>query len=111
PGSSCAKAGVRAGDVVTGIGDVPVSMAVKAAMPRALTAADPEANDYALRVLLAGTHNQPRVFTIEGKGHLMLPAFKGQASAALLTTTRHGAVVVLRVENSLGDSGLVVEMD
>jgi len=43
----------RAGDIVTALGDVPVDKAVAAAMPRALSKPDAEANDYTLRVLLA----------------------------------------------------------
>ncbi|MBL6939026.1 MAG: hypothetical protein ISS15_18315 [Alphaproteobacteria bacterium] len=111
PGSACAEAGVRAGDTVIAIGDDPVDEAVAAAMPRALNAPDPEANDYALRVLLAGTHNKPRDFTLKGKKHIVLAPFERQPSDTLLTTTHHGAVAVLRVENSLGDSGLVAEVD
>lgn len=111
PGSACAKAGVRAGDVITAIGDTPVDRAVAAAMPRALNAPDPEANDYVLRVLLAGTHNRPRDLTLQGRKRIVLPPFERQSSNTLLTTGRHGTVAVLRIENSLGDSGLVAEMD
>ncbi|MBL6853906.1 MAG: hypothetical protein ISQ86_11020, partial [Alphaproteobacteria bacterium] len=64
-----------------------------------------------LRVLLAGTHNKPRDFTLKGKKHIVLAPFERQPSDTLLTTTHHGAVAVLRVENSLGDSGLVAEVD
>lgn len=110
PNSACAKAGVRAGDIVSAIGAMPADKAVAAAMPRALKAPDPEANDYALRVLLAGTHNKPRDFTLKGT-RIVLPPFERQSSDVLLTTSRHGAVAVLRVENSLGDSGLVAEID
>ena len=111
PDSACARAGVRAGDAVTAIGDMPVDTAVTAAMPRMLNAPDPEAKDYTLRVLLAGTHNKPRDFTIKSKQRIVLPPFERHSSTALLTTARHGAVAVLRVENSLGESGLVAEVD
>src|SRR3569833_4405987 len=111
PGSACAKAGVRAGDVVTALGDTPVDKAVAAVMPRALMEPDPEASDYVLRVLLAGTHKKPRDFTVKGKPRIVLPPFERQPPGALLTTTRRGAAAVLRVENSLGDSGLVAEVD
>jgi carboxyl-terminal processing protease len=111
PDSACAKAGVRAGDVVAAIGDVPTDKAVAIAMPRALNAPDADARNYTLRVLLAGTHNKPRDFTLKGKNRIVLPPFERQSSDALLTATRHGTVAVLRVENSLGESGLVAEMD
>jgi carboxyl-terminal processing protease len=111
PGSPCARAGVRAGDIVAEIGDMPVDRAVATAMPRALRAPDPEANDYILRVLLAGTHNKQRDFTLKDKKRVVLPPFERQSPATLLSTARHGKVIVLRVENSLGESGLVAEMD
>jgi len=111
PNSGCEKAGVRAGDVVMALGDAPVDAVVAAAMPRALRAPDPEATDYTLRVLLAGTHSKPRDFTLENGKRIVLPPFERKGSDRLLTTLRHGAVLMLRVENSLGEAGLVAEMD
>ena len=111
PDSACEKAGVRAGDVIAAIGDMPVDRAVAAALPRALSAADPEANDYTLRVLLAGTHDKPRDFTIEGKARTVLPPYVRQPSGAFLTISRREGVAILRVENSLGEPALVAEMD
>jgi len=111
PDSGCAKAGVRAGDIVTAIGDRPVDNAVAAAMPRALRAPDSEARDYTLRVLLAGTHNRPRDFTIEGKKRIALPSFAPPLYESQLTTRRIGSIAQLCVANSLGDPALVAMMD
>jgi C-terminal processing protease CtpA/Prc len=114
PGSACGKAGARAGDTVTAIGNVPVAQAVAAALPRALSAPDPEANDYTLRVLLAGTHNKPRDFTVKGNAgskRLIMPPFERTSSDTLLSTSRHDDVAILRVENSLGDSALIADVD
>jgi C-terminal processing protease CtpA/Prc len=109
-GSSLAQAGVRAGDEITAIGGVPVRDAVAAQAPRALTQPDPEADDYTLRVLLAGMHSARRVFTIAGKS-IDLPPHVPPPGGPVLTTAMLGDVAHLRVENSLGNGDLVPAFD
>lgn len=116
PGSRLEHAGIRSGDEIVSIGGVPVAQAVAAHAPRALASPDPEANDYTLRVLLAGTHSARRVFTVrnaKGDEHKIdLPPHQRDPDGPLLTLRRldHG-IAVLRIGNSLGNSDLVAAFD
>ncbi len=116
PGSSLDQAGVMAGFEVTDIAGVPVAEAVAARAPRALSAPDPAADDYTLRVLLAGTHSARRVFTVRNaKGNtrkIDLPPHQGEAQGALLSLRRiDPEIACIRIRNSLGNSDLVAEFD
>ncbi len=114
PGSAAAKASVRAGDEAISVGGVATKDAVAAHAPRCLSAPDPEADDYTLRVLLAGTHNARRVFTVRGASGerpIDLPPFSPDESATPLTARRIGEHGYVRIENSLGDSSLVAAFD
>jgi carboxyl-terminal processing protease len=116
PGSSLAAAGLRAGHRILTIGGVPVRNAVAAAAPQALASPDPEADDYTLRVLLAGTHRARRVFSFGGRDGIEhrvdLPPHERPADAPLLTL-RHVDLEIawLRIGNSLGDTALVAAFD
>ena len=114
PGSTIEQAGVLAGDEIVSIGGINTLAAVAAHAPRALSSPDPEADDYTLRVLLAGTHSARRVFTMHGKTERVidLPPHQSSSSSPLLTL-RHidSEIACLRIENSLGDSALVAEFD
>ncbi|MEI9996080.1 MAG: S41 family peptidase [Rhizomicrobium sp.] len=114
PGSGLMRAGARAGDEVVAIGGVPAAQAVAAHAPRALAAHDPEADDYTLRVLLAGTHEARRVFTLRdaaGEKPIALPPHRAEPSGPPLTLRRFDAIACIRIENSLGDSALVPAFD
>ncbi|MBS0470068.1 MAG: hypothetical protein JSR60_03270 [Proteobacteria bacterium] len=116
PGSTLAAAGLRAGHHIRTIAGMPVRDAVAAHGPKALSAADPEADDYTLRVLLAGTHRARRIFTyadIDNVEHRIdLPPHERGPDAPLLTL-RHidPEIAWLRPGNSLGDTGLIAEFD
>ena len=116
PGSSLERAGAKAGDVVTTIAGIPVREAVARSAPRALSAPDPSADDYTLRVLLAGTHRARRVFAIQHASgalqQLDLPPHQPDPHVPPLTLSRIGSdIACIRVENSLGDSALVRAFD
>jgi hypothetical protein len=109
-GASLLQAGVRAGDEITAIGGLPVREAVAAAAPRALTEPDSEADDYTLRVLLAGTHSARRIFTCGGK-NIDLPPHDPPPGGEILDSFMFGNVAYLRVGNSLGNGDLVPTFD
>ncbi len=114
PGSSLARAGVRAGDEVVSIMGAPAANAVALQAPRALASPDPEASDYTLRVLLAGTHSARRIFTVRGGAErkIDLPPHEREPQGPPLTVRRiDNEIVCLRVENSLGDADLVAAFD
>ena len=116
PGSSLEQAGVRSGDDILGIGGIPAAQAVAAQAPRALSAPDSEANDYVLRVLLAGTHSARRVFRVRNTGgeerRIDLPPHQRDPDGPVLTMRRLDRdIACIRIENSLGDSDLVAAFD
>ena len=115
PHSEAAKAGLRAGDRVVSIGDVAAKEAITAHAPRCLSARDPEADDYTLRVLLAGTHDARRLFVVRdatgAERAIDLPSFVPPYSDAPLTLRTIGTIGYIRVENSLGDNALVDAFD
>jgi len=115
PGSPAAAAGVEAGDVVTSIGGVPALRAVESARPRTLNAPDPEADNFALRTLLAGTHDAHRVFVVQharGRQNVDLPPYVPPASSAPVSRRwLKPGIGYIRIENSLGDSNTVAAFD
>lgn len=61
-GFSAEQAGLRIGLEIVSINGVPVENAVALRLPRSLKTVSPEARNWALRAVLAGTHDQPRIF-------------------------------------------------
>ena len=119
PGSSLAREGMpgpRAGDEIVSIGGVPTAKAVAAHAPRCLTSADPEADDYTQRVLLAGTHSAPRMFVVRNaqgrEGILNLAPYVREPDGPLLTVSHvDSEIASIRIENSLGNTDLIAEFD
>ncbi len=113
PRSEAARAGLRAGDEIVSIGGVAARTAIAAQAPRCLSADDPEADDYTLRVLLAGTHDARRSFVARNGAErsIDLPSFVRPEIDMPLTQRTIGAVGYIRIENSLGDSALVAAFD
>ncbi|MEJ0027807.1 MAG: S41 family peptidase [Rhizomicrobium sp.] len=113
PQSESARAGLRAGDEIVSIGGVAVTEAIAANAPRCLAAADPEADDYTLRVVLAGTHDARRRFVVRNgtERNIDLPSFVRPRSDTPLTQRTIGTIGYIRIENSLGDGALVAAFD
>jgi peptidase S41-like protein/PDZ domain-containing protein len=115
PASAAARAGIRAGDEVVRIGKVPVSQAIDAAKPKALTAPDIEALDFTLRALLAGTHDRPREFSIQSAGKIrdvrLDPVVSPNSEQLVTSHWLDDTTGYIRIENSLGDSDTVAAFD
>ena len=115
PRSDAAKAGLRSGDEIVSIGGVAAKAAVEPHGPRCLSMPDPEADDYTLRILLAGTHDARRIFVSRdaaGKERAIdLPSFVRPEFGAPLTQMQMGRIGYIRVENALGDGALVDAFD
>jgi len=113
-GSNAAAAGLRPGAVIRQIDGRPVAEVVRNRMPQALRGADPAARDWALRAALAGTHAGPVRLTVEVEGHPVpfefTPGVARPATLLTLDTLRHD-VGYVRVNNSLGDAGLIAAFD
>lgn len=116
PGGDAAGAGLRAGEEVLAVDGVTVVEAVARAKPGALAEPDPEADDFTLRTLLAGTHQGDRVFTIcrqDGTVYeVRLTPFQPPHATDLVTWRWvKPKIGYIRIENSLGDSETVKAFD
>lgn len=67
-GSDAERAGIVAGMAVLKVEDEEIAEAVRHRMPHTLTRDDPEADDWALRSVLAGHHDRLRRFTVRDRG-------------------------------------------
>jgi len=118
PGSAAERAGLTAGAEITAVGGVAVEESVQGRMGKCLRTADPQARNWALRVLLAGRHDRPRRLTVRIAGadrELTLEAPGGPpTNRGLLVHKRVGpsaSFAYLRPNNSLGSWELVKEFD
>ena len=71
-GFSAEQAGLRIGMEIISTNGVPVEIAVARRLPKSLKAISPEARNWALRAVLAGTHDQPRVIVAKSRKGLSL---------------------------------------
>ena len=116
PGGAAARSGLRAGDEVLAVGGIPAAKAVALAAPRALAGPDPEAENFALRTILAGTHMGERVLSVRGRDgqtrEVRLAPYAPPQTQDLVTWRwiKPGEGYI-RIENSLGDSDTVKAFD
>lgn len=66
-GFSAQQAGLKVGMEIISINGVPVGEAVARRLPGSLRAVSPEARDWALRAVLAGTHDQARIIVASSR--------------------------------------------
>jgi C-terminal processing protease CtpA/Prc len=116
PGGAAAKAGLHAGDEVLAIGGIPAAEAVARAGPKALAEPDPEADNFTLRTLLAGTHEGERVLSVRGRGGQtrvvrLAPYTPPPAQTPVAWRWLRPGVGYIRIENSLGDTDTVKAFD
>lgn len=116
-GSPAELAGVRAGDRLAAVNDVPISTAV-AAFWSDLGATGGEArDDYAARVLAAGRRDRPRVLTVQRRSALprrlvLANLYAGGSSdRPALSTSWEGRTSVIRINDSLGSNATIKAFD
>lgn len=119
PGFGAEKAGLQAGAEILSFNDTPVETALKSFLPRFLKRKDEEAKNYALRVLLAGTHLGERKITVRHKGKRR-DFFPDRPTNYLEKDTYQGAIEsrvydtrigYIRINNRLWDNGLILLFD
>jgi C-terminal processing protease CtpA/Prc len=117
-GSDAESIGIMPGMEVIAVNDVPIEKAVAAMLPQTLRRLDIEANNFALRLVLAGNHINPRKFTLKfGTGVKdYFPDANGmtldhQQYAGLVDTKLFGAIGYIRINNCLFDNTLVQTFD
>jgi C-terminal processing protease CtpA/Prc len=114
-----ATAGIRAGMQITQIDDKPVDAVVKTLAAKHLKKTDVEARNFALRILLAGTHSQTRKITTRFQNRtadffpdnpvnlLKTHQYEGKLQVKLLK----GNIGYIRINNRLWDNSLIQEFD
>jgi C-terminal processing protease CtpA/Prc len=114
-GSAAEAAGLAAGMEVRSVDGRPVRDAVRERLPAALRAPDPAADDWALRVVLAGRRDAPvrvEVAAAEGTRTVELtPGERPSAPGPLTASVLDGNVGYVRIHNALGDPALVAAFD
>ena len=107
--------GVRVGDRIVAIDGVPVQQAVAPWGPTALRAPDPAALDWALRVALAGRHDQAvRRLSVQRGGQQMEVSYAQPPTAVAderLSLRITDGIATIRIHNSLGDVDTIAAFD
>jgi C-terminal processing protease CtpA/Prc len=122
PGYNAERAGLSAGMEILAMNGVAIDNAVDARVGKSLRTIDPAARDWALRVLLAGRHNEARRITVAAIDAPKIVAINDQPppseearnARSLLEWKRikdHPGIGYIRVNNSLGAIELVKEFD
>ena len=110
-GSAAAAAGIRAGDRLTGVDDVPVEQAVATYWRELGLAVTPQRRGYAARVLAAGRRDRPRNLAIARdrmERRLTLPNLYGRRpDRPPVTVTGE----VIRFNDSLGEQATIAAFD
>lgn len=112
------KAGLRAGMELYAFNDIPIEGAILPFLGKSLKIVTREAKSYALRVMLAGSHNGNRKITVKNGGKL-LDFYPDQPVNLLeehsydrdLTFRSYEDIGYIRVNNRLGDNNLIASFD
>jgi carboxyl-terminal processing protease len=103
---------------IVSVNDIPIETAVQSFLPQSLTQPDSEAKSFALRLLLAGNHIQPRKFSLiyKNKETDYFPDKDGMQLAHIsyvskVETKMYGGIGYIRINNCLFDNDLVSAFD
>ena len=94
------RCGIVAGMEVIAVNDIPVQTAIVPFLPGTLKLMNDEAKGFALRLLLAGNHVQPRKFTLKYKG--ATKDYFPDKDAMLLEHIKYPAKIESRLTGSTG---------
>lgn len=124
PGSSAQQAGLRAGMQVLSINGTPVREAVRLRQGQCLRHPDPAAENWALRALLAGRHNESRRFAVQSGQQLPITVTLDDTAAEHKSSSKGDVPLLreevlpqdprfgyIRINNSLGETKLVGQFD
>ncbi len=114
-GSEAERAGLRAGMEIITIDGKPVGEVVRQRLPRSLRVPDPAAEDWALRVALAGRHDALVRVAIRAEGAEEVFEFRpGEAdrpAAPLTARVLEDNIGYVRIHDALGDTALISAWD
>lgn len=112
------RVGVRPGMEIVAVNDVPIAQALPPLLPRTLKAPDDAAQEVALNQALAGTHNTPRKLTVRSQGRTLIfypdkptTQLENIRYPRLLESRQLGTIGYIRINNSLGNNGLIAAFD
>src|SRR5215207_3972185 len=118
-GFGAQKSGLQPGMELLLFNDETITKAILPFLPKALKAPDPEAKNFALRLLLAGSHSGKRKITVR-KGKEQVD-FYPDATGQLLENYPYrdpieskllrGTTAYIRFNNRLGDNSLIAQFD
>lgn len=110
--------GLQRGMTILAFNDQPISTAIIPFLPRSVSSYDNDMYEYAANMLLAGTHDRKRKISVSVKGTSKdfypddTPVKTGSSPITLLSSKKldHN-IGYIRINNSLGNSGLIKEFD
>ena len=115
--SDAMRAGIRPGAVVLRLNGVPIAEAVSARMGRSYSHSEAAARDWALRAVLAGTHDAPRTLVLrEGDARRTMELSARDQSwerpaAAVTHSEPQPGIGYIRFHDSLGDAAAITAFD
>lgn len=115
--SPAEAAGVRAGDELVAVGELPTGAAVEALWADLGLETTPERAGYAARVLAAGRRDRARDLTVRGgdgvERRLSLPSLYAlpRPDRPLVESRLSGEVLIIRFNDSLGDDATIAAFD
>lgn len=116
--SGAEACGIAAGMEVVSVNNIPIETAIQSFLPKSLKQPDTEAKSFALRLLLAGNHIQPRNFSLKYKDKVR-DYFPDKSSMQLehityvnkVETKMYNGIGYIRINNCLFDNDLVSAFD
>ena len=118
-GFGAASVGLKAGMEIISLNDVPIEIAVQKYLPVSLSRNDPEARNYALRIVMAGLFTDDRKIVVKDNG--VLKTFYPDRPVALLKEHKYKSNIesrilsdkigYIRINNRLWDNDLITQFD
>lgn len=110
--------GIKPGMEVIAINNIPVAIAIETFLPKAVNPMTTEARNFALRLVLAGNHHDPRKFTLKYNG-ITKDYFPDQNGLLLehiqytgkLESRKMGNTGYIRINDCLYDNDLIPAFD
>lgn len=110
-GSPAEAAGIRAGQTLDAVGDVPTTRAVAAFWSVLGLEPGGDRDGYAARVLAAGRRDRPRDLTVSGRRLSVPNLYADRADRPPVSVREDGGTLVIRFNDSLGDSDAIAAFD